>query len=99
MWSSDVLRISARAVGERGELRVRNPLAPQLGHKIAVRTADARRVERLSRRASYAFQLDAFAGAVLRGDTVLTDPADAIRNMAVIDAVYRAAGLPPRVPS
>jgi predicted dehydrogenase len=99
MWSSDLLRISARAVGERGELRVRNPLAPQFGHKITVRTADGRRVERLSRRPSYAFQLDAFAGAVLRGDEVITGPADAIRNMAVIDSVYRAAGLPPRVPS
>jgi len=99
MWSSDVLRISARAVGTKGEMRVRNPLAPQLGHRIAVRTAAGRRIERLSRRASYAYQLDAFAGAVRNGEPVITDPADSIRTMTVIDAIYRAAGLPPREPT
>jgi predicted dehydrogenase len=99
MWSSDLLRISARAVGERGELRVRNPLAPQFGHRIAVRTRDGRRTERLTRRPSYAYQLDAFVGAVRDGEPVLTDPADAIRTMSVIDAIYRAAGLPVRLPT
>ncbi|HEX9338999.1 MAG TPA: Gfo/Idh/MocA family oxidoreductase [Pseudonocardiaceae bacterium] len=99
MWSSDVLRISARAVGTKGEMRVRNPLASQLGHRIAVRTAAGRRIERLSRRASYAYQLDAFAGAVRNGEPVITDPADSIRTMTVIDAIYRAAGLPPREPT
>jgi predicted dehydrogenase len=99
MWSSDLLRISARAVGERGELRVRNPLAPQFGHRIVVRTRDGRRTERLTRRPTYAYQLDAFVGAVRDGEPVLTDPADAIRNMTVIDAIYRAAGLPVRPPA
>jgi predicted dehydrogenase len=99
MWSSNVLRISARAVGTAGEMRVRNPLAPQFGHRIAVRTTAGRRVERLSRRASYAFQLDAFAAAVGENQPVITDPADSIRTMTVIDAVYRAAGLPPRAPA
>jgi predicted dehydrogenase len=99
MWSSDVLRIGVRVIGERGELRVLNPLAPQLVHRIAVRTADGRRVERLSRRPTYDYQLDAFTAAVRDGGPVLTDPADSIRNMTVVDAVYRAAGLPLRVPS
>jgi predicted dehydrogenase len=97
LWSSEILRVDAGAVGERGELRVLNPLAPQFWHRIAVRTAEGRRVEHLSRRPSYAYQLDAFAAAVLRGGPVLTDPADAIRTMTVIDAIYRAAGLAPRV--
>jgi predicted dehydrogenase len=99
MWSSNLLRLSARAVGERGELRVRNPLAPQMGHRIAVRTQDGRRTEHLTRRPTYAYQLDAFVGAVRDGEPVLTDPADAIANMTVIDAIYRAAGLPVRQPS
>jgi hypothetical protein len=30
---------------------------------------------------------------------VKTTPEDAIENMTVIDAIYRAAGLPPRQPS
>ena len=42
---------------------------------------------------SYAYQLDAFAAAVLRGEPVKTTPQDAIENMAVIDGIYRAAGL------
>jgi predicted dehydrogenase len=99
MWSSDLLRISARAVGTEGEMRVRNPLAPQLGHRIAVRTATGRRTERLSRRPSYAYQLDAFVGAIRHGEPVVTDPADSIGTMTVIDAIYRAAGLPIRQPA
>jgi predicted dehydrogenase len=98
MWSRQLLRVSAKAVGARGEMRVLNPLAPQVGHRISVRSADGRRVERMTRRPSYAFQLDAFAGAVLRGEPPLTSPADAIANMTVIDAIYRAAHLPLRQP-
>ncbi|BBZ43411.1 Gfo/Idh/MocA family protein [Mycobacterium parmense] len=99
MWSSDLLRISARVVGERGELRALNPVMPHLFHRLTVRAAGGKRVERFSRRTSYAYQLDAFADAVLRGAEVKTSPRDAIENMTVIDAIYRAAGLPLREPS
>jgi predicted dehydrogenase len=99
MWSARLLEISARVIGERGELRVFNPVTPQFVHRLTVRTADGKRVERFSRRPSYAYQLDAFAGAVLRGEPVKTTPEDAIENMTVIDAIYRAAGLPLREPS
>ncbi|OBJ04486.1 oxidoreductase [Mycobacterium alsense] len=99
MWSSQLLNISARAVGEDGELRVFNPVLPSLYHRLSVRSASGKRVERFSRRPSYAYQLDAFAAAVLQGEPVRTDPADAIETMTVIDAIYRAAGLPLRSPS
>jgi predicted dehydrogenase len=99
MWSSHLLQFSARVVGDRGALRVLNPVAPQIFHRLSVRSADGKRVERLTRRASYAYQLDAFAAAVLRGDPVMTTPEDAVENMTVIDAIYRAAGLPLREPS
>jgi predicted dehydrogenase len=72
---------------------------PQYFHRLSIRSSEGKRVERFPRRASYAYQLDAFAAAVLRGEPVKTTPADAIENMAVIDAIYRAAGLPLRVPS
>ena len=91
--------MSAKVVGEHGELRVLNPVLPQLFHRLTVRSANGKRVERFPRRASYNYQLDAFAGAVLRGEPVKTTPADAIENMAVIDAIYRAAGLPLREPT
>ena len=99
MWSSRLLDLSAHVVGDCGELRVLNPVLPQIFHRLSVRSADGRRVERFGRRTSYAYQLDAFAAAVLRGEPVKTTPEDAVENMTVIDAIYRAAGLPLREPS
>jgi predicted dehydrogenase len=99
MWSSRPLQISARIVGEHGEMKVLNPVLPSLLHRLSIRSSDGRRVERFARRATYAYQLDAFAAAVLRGEPVKTTPEDAIENMTVIDGIYRAAGLPLRYPS
>jgi predicted dehydrogenase len=99
MWSTRLLEISARVVGERGEVKLFNPVTPHFVNRLTVRDAAGRRVERFSRRPSYAYQLDAFAAAVLRGEPVKTTPEDAIENMAVIDDIYRAAGLPLRQPS
>ncbi|WP_236147708.1 Gfo/Idh/MocA family protein [Mycolicibacterium sp. CH28] len=99
MWSTDLLRIVLRVTGDRGELYGLNPLVPHLFHRFSVRSGSGKRVERFPRRATYAYQLDAFAGAVLRGEPVSTTPEDAIENMTVIDSIYRAAGLPVREPS
>jgi predicted dehydrogenase len=99
MFSSSLLRLHATVEGDDGELRVFNPFAPQFGHRLRVQTATGRRVEHLTRRPTYDFQLQAFAEAVAGGPPVLTPPEDAVENMAVIDDVYRAAGLDPRRPS
>ena len=99
MWSTRLLGLSAHVVGDQGELRALNPLMPQIYHRLSVRSAAGKRLERFSRRASYAYQLDAFVAAVLRGEPVKTTPEDAIENMSVVDAIYRAAGLPLREPS
>ena len=90
MWSSDLLRISASVSGDLGELRAINPLMPQLFHRLSIRSAGEKRVERFPRRSSYSYQLDAFAAAVLRGEPVKTPPEDAVENMTVIDAIYRS---------
>jgi predicted dehydrogenase len=99
LWSSDLFRATAKVVGERGELRVLSPAAPHLFPRLSIRSADGKRVERFPRRVTYAYQLDAFAAAVLRGEPVRTTPEDAVENMTVIDAIYRAAGLPLREPT
>ncbi|HXU70575.1 MAG TPA: Gfo/Idh/MocA family oxidoreductase [Polyangia bacterium] len=99
MWSSTLLRIFARVEGEHGELRITNPVMPQLWHKLVVVANGKRRVERVSKRPTYEFQLQAFCDAVLRGAPTLTPPSDAVANMRVIDAIYRAAGMHPRQPS
>lgn len=99
LWSARLLETSTRVIGERGELSLFNPVTPHYIHRLAIRVPEGKRVERFSRRPSYAYQLDAFAAAVLRGEPVLTSPEDAIENMAVIDAIYRAVGLPLRQPT
>ncbi len=99
LWSSDLFRARAKLIGDRGELRVLSPAAPQLFRRLSVRSADSKRVERFSGRSSFAYQLDAFAAAVLRGEPVKTTPEDAVANMSVIDEIYRAAGLALRAPS
>lgn len=99
LWSSDLFRATARVVGDQGELRVLSPAAPHLFPRLSIRSADGKRVERFPRRATYAYQLDTFAAAVLRGEPVRTTPEDAVENMTLIDEIYRSAGLPVREPS
>jgi predicted dehydrogenase len=99
MLSSQFLRIGLRVRGDDGEIRVLNPLAPDRFHRLSIRTSKGKNVEHSTRRATYDFQLDAFLAAVTSDQPVLTGPDDAIANMVVIDAVYRAAGLAPRTPT
>ncbi len=97
MWSTDLPRLTARVVGDRGELRL-HPLIPF--QRFSVRSTAGKRVENFPAAPStYAYQLDAFAAAVLRGDPVKTTPEEAIENTTVIDAMYRAAGLSLREPA
>ncbi|SDN83902.1 Gfo/Idh/MocA family protein [Lentzea jiangxiensis] len=99
LWSSTVLKLSMKAIGENGVLHVLNPLGPQLAHRLSLRLKDRKSTETFGRRSTYAYQLDAFTAAVLRGEPFPTTADDAVRTMTVIDAVYRAAGLPPRRPT
>ncbi|HKT00699.1 MAG TPA: Gfo/Idh/MocA family oxidoreductase [Rugosimonospora sp.] len=96
LLSSRALDFSFRVEGSQGELRVLNYIAPQLFHRLTVRTGAGTRHERVAGEATYTHQLRAFAAAVTGGAPVLTDAADGVRNMTVIDDVYRAAGLSPR---
>ena len=93
LWSGRVLDISARVVGDRGELSVLNFLAPQYFHRLTVKTASVSRHERVRGEHSYTYQLRAFADAVLRDGPVLTSAEDAVVTMGLIDDTYRAAGL------
>ena len=96
MWSSDVLRLSARVEGDQGTLRIVNPVAPQYFHRLTVQTRDGKRAEKVSGDTTYVHQLRAFADAVLRGRPTLTPPSWSVANMRVIDDTYLAAGLPVR---
>jgi predicted dehydrogenase len=96
LWSSQVLRVGVKAVGDRGEARVLNFLAPQIYNRLSVRAGGYTRHERVRGEATYTYQLRAFAAAILRGEPVITTADDAVATMSVIDDVYRAAGLTPR---
>jgi predicted dehydrogenase len=100
MLSGRLLELGAKVTGTKGTLRVLNPYAPQYFHRLSVRTqAGKLKQPRLPKVTTYVCQLRVFAGAVLRGEPIITNTADAIANMRVIDASYRAAGLERRQPS
>ncbi len=98
LLSAHLLKIGVKVTGELGTLTVFNPTGPHFGYRMTVRRPDGRQRVRVdgAKKPTYAYQLEAFRDAVLHGGPVLTPPADSIANMAVVDAVYRAAGLPVR---
>lgn len=99
MFSWRLFNVSARVTGTRGELRVINPIAPQFFHRVTVKSERGKRSERVDDGTSYGHQLAAFVRAVREGAPFPTTADDAVKNMAVIDAIYRAAGMAPRQPA
>lgn len=96
MKKDAVLRASFMARGDRGELKVINPVGPHRGHQLTLKTGAGETNETVPGDTTYTHQLRAFVAA-LRGDGKFpTDGADGIIGMRIIDDVYRAAGLPPR---
>ncbi|HXV00120.1 MAG TPA: Gfo/Idh/MocA family oxidoreductase [Caulobacteraceae bacterium] len=80
------------AVGEAGRLTIDNFLAPQIGCRFVSEIGGETRRHATQGPTTYAAQLSHLA-EVLAGRTApLTGGADAIANMAAIDAIYRAAG-------
>jgi predicted dehydrogenase len=94
-----VLALSLKVTGSHGSLHFRNPLIPKLFGRLSVSTDGTRRMEPVARASTYAAQLTAFRDAVEHGAPFPTTAQDAVRNMAVIDAIHRAAGQQPRSPS
>jgi predicted dehydrogenase len=83
-----------RLEGERGRLDLRNFLAPQMGCTFTT-TVDGETTEHpTDGPATYVAQLDHLHAVLREGATPLIGGADAIANMATIDAIYAAAGRP-----
>ncbi len=82
--------------GELGTMTAINPLAPQNGASIVVETADQRSELDVATSSTYYHQLVAFRDAIVDGTPFPTTAEDGVRNMELIDACYRAAGLRPR---
>jgi predicted dehydrogenase len=93
MLSPRLFRSSLQVQGESGTLHVLNPYHPHWFHWLTVRSRTGSHSGTVHGGNVYALQLRAFIQAI-RGETVLnTDPADAVSNMHVIDAIYEKAGL------
>jgi predicted dehydrogenase len=99
LFSRRLISVYAKVVGSRGTMRAINPIAPQFFHRLRVRTDKGSRSEKFPGATSYGRQLEAFVRAVREGASILTDTRNAIANMELIDAVYRAAGMQPRQPT
>lgn len=91
--------IRLKVTGTEGSATVRNPLAPQLFGHAVLRRNGIRRTLRASRTPSYRFQMVAFRDAIRDGTPFHSTVADAVANMAVIDALYEAAGVTPHTPT
>lgn len=98
LFSRTIFQSRARVHGDLGRLDVFNPVAPQLGHRLSVYGPSGVRRERVPGPASYTAQLEAFCRAV-DGEPIPTPAEHGVANMRVIDALYRAAGMPLRQPS
>jgi predicted dehydrogenase len=85
-----------RVRGSGGEALAHNFIKPHDDDRVTVSTAGGTTVERWGTRTSYSYQLEAFAARVLDGAPMPIDTADAVDNMAYVDAAYRAAGMNPR---
>ncbi len=85
-----------RIVGTAGDALVHDFIKPNTDDRVTVTTAGGSTVEHHGTRASYTYQLEAFAAHVEHGAALPFGTADAVANMALVDAAYRAAGLQPR---
>lgn len=99
MLSRRLLSMEACVDGDAGQLRIVNPVLPQLYHRLILTTRKNRHREKVSGESSYAAQLRAFATAWRDGSQPPTSADDMVRNMSVIDAIYSRSGLLPRQPS
>ena len=96
MRASASFRAEVTVKGSRGEMRVDNVIAPQMGHLLTLNVRGQTSHETVDRRPTYAYQLDAFIAAVEKNEPLWTDGSDAVAQMTVVDRCYEAAGLPIR---
>ena len=85
-------KATLQVTGRLGVLTVTNPLAPQMGHRLTLAGKGEPMQETFTREATYNFQLRAFVEAVRDGAMPVTSGQDSVSQMALIDAIYAAAG-------
>jgi predicted dehydrogenase len=83
-----------RLEGARGRLEIVNFLAPQIGCKFTTTVGREVTDHPTDGKTTYGAQLDHIYAVMREGAATLTGGADAVHNMAAIDAIYAEAGRP-----
>lgn len=77
---------------EHGSIEIENPVLPHRGHSIRERLDGSFRQHTVAGGTTYDYQLDALLKVLAGTAQPITGGADAIGNMAAIDAIYAKAG-------
>jgi predicted dehydrogenase len=85
-----------RIVGTAGDVLVHEFIKPHHDDRLTITAPSGVTVEHLGTRPSYTHQLAAFADHVQHGTPLPFGTSDAVANMALVDAAYRAAGMAAR---
>ena len=93
MLSPKLFRSILKVEGDEGKLHVINPYQPHWFNWLTVRGVKGAHSEHVRGENAYALQLRDFVHAIHGKMKLSTDPADAIGNMRVMDAIYEKAGL------
>jgi predicted dehydrogenase len=93
---ADDRSFTIRIVGTAGDLLVHDFIKPNTDDRLTINRPTGTTVERLGTRASYTYQLEAFAEHVEHETPLPFGAADAVANMVFLDGAYRAAGMRPR---
>jgi len=88
---------SLRLVGSLGEAYAPDFVKPHLDDRVVVTLAGGRTVENVGTRLTYTCQLEALTALVREGRPMRTSADDSVVTMELIDDLYRAAGMQPRV--
>jgi predicted dehydrogenase len=88
--------IRLEVTGTAGSITAINPLAPQNGNTLTIRTEAGETSGEIVGGTTYEHMVRAFCDHVMHGLPFPTKGSDSIANMAAIDAMYTAAGLPLR---
>jgi predicted dehydrogenase len=94
--AQDLPDVEVTVEGEHGRMLVKSLYVPQWGGALRLEWDGRVYQEQADPTPSYVFQLRELVRCIRDGAPVLTSVENGIGNMRAIDAIYRAAGLPPR---
>ncbi len=92
---------SLEVAGDKGRLVMTNPIAPHMGYRTELWSSGASAAKIIDEApagglTTYDYQLAHFVDLVAKRADVILPPEDGVANMALIDGIYRAAGMAPR---